>query len=302
MSRSLTAVATIVFNQGGFKKYYVQSAVDLDISGITYLDSTTYSASAINIGTIKSRTKITENDSLILKIPNTLAISQDIKGNKSSQPIEVSINYVEVGINGVFSPLTEVQYRGDIVSFTEDNAILKVEIRSTSERLQGIGLRRKFGKRCQHALYDKRCKVVKSAHTKVIVNGNFGKNSKGLSFIDLAPGSATISPEEFKDGVLEIYLDNIRLYIRIANNTSQTLFVDYVPDNLPTNPGISAFIRKGCDLSFDVCKNVFNNTKNFGGFPFFKNGVNPFNEDSFNEDPIEEVILITPSTIPPDYF
>ena len=302
MSRSLTAVATIVFNYGGIKEYYCQSAVDLTITGITYLDSVTYSASAINIAAIKSRTKIGENDSLIIKIPKNLPIAEVIKNNSTSSPVTVNINYVEVAINGVFLPLTQIEYSGDIVSYTEEDAILKVELSSISEKVQGVGLRRKFGTRCQHALYDNRCKVSKASHTKSILTGTVGKNSKGGAYISFTPVGSAIVQEEFKDGEVELFIDNINIHIRVANNTSDTLFVDFIPNNLTSSTATTAFLRKGCDLTFDICKNVFNNTKNFGGFPFFKNGVNPFAEDSFTEDPIEDVVLITPSTIPPDYF
>jgi len=282
MSDTVTVVPLLTFTSGNRIFRYAESAVNIELTedGIVNI----YERLSLKVGTLKSRTRITQSDALILTLPESAAISQLIIRKELTERIRFSLRYVDVSLTGSLT-LRTIEFRGNVVAFTLTGSKIKVEIEGIAQELQAIGLRRKYATTCPHALYDESCKVSKTDHSQnANVSYTHGRTALGGGYIVLV--GATMVNNRFDGGTAIITLNGIKVNLRIAHNDTTTLFVDYLPDNLPLAPEQFPPITmlEGCDLTFNTCVNKFLNFKRFGGFPYFRTeGVNPFDSDGFAE-------------------
>ena len=287
MSRKFTSVQLLRFQSGNRVFRYAQSAVTIHSFDAGFLRA--YEGSVIKIGALKSRTKLSDSDSLNIKLPRSLPVADLIIAKELTSGIEFELTQASIDLDGNVTLLPQ-KYLGSIVSFTYSNSIINIEISGVSERLQGLGLRRKFSTTCQHALYDNQCLVSKQDFS---VNLNLtyqhGRTAVGGGYIVLF--GLPMADSLYDNGVAIMELDSVEITLRIAHNDTDTIFVDYLPNNLPVSPAPlgNIVIRQGCDLTFDTCQNTFFNDERFGGFPYFIDAASAFDNDQFNPDNVQDL-------------
>jgi hypothetical protein len=290
-SRIYTAVPLLKFSTGDRVFRYAESAVDI-IADDTGTDRV-FQGAAIKLGTLKSRTKISESDSFIVTLPRDLEIVDIIIKKELTTGINFVLNYVQVSLSGVVTALP-ISFKAKVVSFTLKDATIAVELEGVSQILQSIGLRRKYGTTCSHALYDGQCKAkVSDFSVNRSLTYSHGRTTIGGGYIVL--GGTPLVDSLFDGGSAVMTLNNVEISVRIAHNDTTTIFVDYLPSNLPISPEVlpPVTLRQGCDLTFNTCVNKFSNEINFGGIPFFRNGVNVFQADGYAANLEETVPDIT---------
>lgn len=123
---------------------------------------------------------------------------------------------------------------------------------------QRQGLRQIYQRRCPFCLYDQQCKVNKLAH-----KFEFPASSLGLvdSFHVSVKGS--VFDSSLAGGMIE--LENSACYYIRAIDDNGNLFVNrplYTKDLYGT-----VKMYQGCDRSIKMCRDRFDNDKNFGGYP-----------------------------------
>lgn len=110
---------------------------------------------------------------------------------------------------------------------------------------------------CNNFLYDKRCKVPKTSF-QLIVNANTIQQVSSTQY--KCPAFATKENGWFTYG----YIECNKHYRTIIGHTGDTITVQY-PFNFNITSQIS-YVYAGCNKTFEMCKNKFNNERNFLGF------------------------------------
>lgn len=123
---------------------------------------------------------------------------------------------------------------------------------------QRQGLRQIYQRRCPFCLYDQQCKVNKLAH-------KFEFPASSLSLVDSFHVSVkgSVFDSSLAGGMIE--LENSACYYIRAIDDNGNLFVNrplYTKDLYGT-----VKMYKGCDRSIKMCRDRFDNDKNFGGYP-----------------------------------
>jgi uncharacterized phage protein (TIGR02218 family) len=93
--------------------------------------------------------------------------------------------------------------------------------------------------------------------------------------------SRTEADDFWNDGVIQFNSGvNSGLKRKVVDFTlaEHKLILDYALPQAP-NPGDLYSVEKGCDKSFDVCKNRHNNQANFGGFKHIPQLINPISKE-----------------------
>jgi len=116
---------------------------------------------------------------------------------------------------------------------------------------------RTYGTSCSFGLYSAECGVAQASHS-ITTNGfTFSVNRREVTIPELSG---------YPDGIMSGgYLrTNYGESVYILRQSSVMLYLDQPIINLPVNISVI----KGCDKLFTTCKDKFNNSLNFGGFPF----------------------------------
>lgn len=123
--------------------------------------------------------------------------------------------------------------------------------------LQGDATQVKYQLKCNHSLYDTRCRVPRSS------------NQSDTSVVSLASGIVTVGASAWADSDLVfgriVSLTNGESRA-ILGNSGTTIQVDR--DFMRMVPGDGVRLIRGCNKKFDRCEKGFDNTKQFGGFPY----------------------------------
>jgi uncharacterized phage protein (TIGR02218 family) len=181
------------------------------------------------------------------------------------------------------------------VKFKEGSAT--VNLAPVMSSLQRQIPRSKFSWTCNHPLFSKGCGVSQadSNHYMKIVS----VSSDGLTIVtedrsSTATASTKISndPTFFQGGIMDIpsngsgqrmviYAEYNEVLID-AVSVGQYTFHLMIPMG-PALPGTQVTVTAGCDRAIQTCKSRFDNTKNYGGFPFVPTS-NPFSTVSAQDD------------------
>lgn len=118
---------------------------------------------------------------------------------------------------------------------------------------------RTYSKECDFSLFGTGCEVNKANFSVTLAN-NFTISQNGLSII-------SDKLKEYENGFFSGgYVKYLNQHSYISNHTNDTIIIMFPLKNLHENDVI--IVYAGCDKLIETCKNKFNNSKNYGGFPF----------------------------------
>jgi len=203
-------------------------------------------------------------------IPASSDAGKFLKLPVDSDATKVIMRMVSTGGEQVFL------LRGVVQNVSDEVRMIGLEIGTLRVSLGHVGLNLKYANTCSHSLYNSRCKVPKQGFPQQILGG-FKATTGGGYVIHLSV--AVTDQEHYDEGFLTIDHQGVKLYSPITKIVSYgTGSLVFLPRWLGVDlqNGV-AILYKGCDLTFTTCKTRFNNTENFGGFPFFTGSENPFN-------------------------
>lgn len=135
--------------------------------------------------------------------------------------------------------------------------------------LARMGLRRGFGKQCDHALFDPQCALIKS-------NYEFLSTADAVTNLTITVAGADAQADGYFEGGIAEWLNaetNVIERRMITSHVGEVVTVTHhILDLVPTQ---AVSLYPGCPHNMAVCKSRFNNLDNYGGFPFVPD-VNPF--------------------------
>ena len=133
--------------------------------------------------------------------------------------------------------------------------------------LQRTGLRRLYQRNCPHVLYGGSCQASPIVHR---VQGAVGAISGTVVSVPAAAGFAV---GHFAGGFATWSANGITEKRMIIAHSSDSITLSAVPPGLSI--GAAVVLYPGCDHTLNTCESKFNNSANFGGFPFIPT-KNPF--------------------------
>lgn len=156
---------------------------------------------------------------------------------------------------------------GTVISFQETRPFTTFVCEPAYAALRRNGLRRTFQVQCPHALFNPGCNASRAA-----VERSVAVTQVGVNFLDLETGwEGTLPTNKYRSGFVSFTssitgaLDHLPVIgIRGADNKRVVLG--------GTVSGVSVGdtiqIYPGCNKRMNDCRDIFNNLKNFGGFPW----------------------------------
>lgn len=286
-----TRVSIFDFTEGDNEWNYCESAVDIHVPDY----GKTYQAQPITPGTIKERSKIGENDSFTLKLPKDTDLAQHILARNLSYGVSMVSRVIEVDTSAQVT-VSRLVARGHVVSHEEDTGTISLEIESLAQSLGDLGLRKTYGMHCTHNLYSGSCGVNKEDHSRSVIISDVLKLPRGGALVYVQTNDLVV--DEWSGGFIEFTHNGILLTSRIISNKESRLSIDVKP-NIDLD-GLTATLVKGCDLAFETCQNTFNNHERFGGFPYFSESLNPFEDDTFSAT--ADPIVFSTELLPNGYY
>jgi hypothetical protein len=168
------------------------------------------------------------------------------------------------------SQAVSVMWKGRLTSVKPDLSSITMVFESIFTSLRNAGLRAKFQLSCRFPLYGRGCYLNKSKFVYAVNVVAVSGNTVTLQNVPATPKGTTFIGGllQFPDGTMRYILSyDLDLFTLIRNSVSL--------NNLVANGPVSCLLYYGCNRSLEMCNDVFNNTDNFGGFPFIPT-TNPF--------------------------
>ena len=248
-----------VFEYGAKKYLYTTNEV-----AITYL-SEVYEPLSMHRTKISQNTERGKNDITVV-VPRLCEVASLFVVAPPTEKMSLSILRIHRG------DLTDavVIWKGRVINSkytSEQTAELLCESFYTS--LGRMGLRRGFGRQCDHALYDAQCRLVKS---------NYAFTSAPTLVTNLqitVTGADGYADGYFEGGTIE-WLNsdsNVQERRMVASHVGELITVTH--HILQLVSGQEVLLYPGCPHDMATCKSRFGNLDNYGGFPFMPE-MNPF--------------------------
>ena len=180
-------------------------------------------------------------------------------------PLTLSIEIRSVHRGTNFATEWKMEYQGDVVNYEVSDNYCTFKLQqliqsSLNKQLNHVY----YQSNCNHVLYDDRCKINKTANTKT-------------STVTLIKGiNITVLDDGFNDNDLvvgELICSRTNERRIITKNASNIVTVGYAFIDLRI--GDTVQLIRGCDHSYNTCKDKFNNVANFGGFKWLPT-TNPY--------------------------
>ena len=249
------------FFQGTVASYrYTNAQKDISINGLLY------TAASIRRNAIKSGTHEDDSLELELEMPFNLQMVKDYAYSASLPDLSLTVyRYHEDS-----DPLVDwtIVWVGKVTAWTVANKKAKLRIPNIFEIVMRGSVPAVFYQSpCNNVLYDARCKVIKSTFTQVTDITSVSSNLIGVT----------------NDGFADNFLRAGELYIPargerrlIVDNVANLITVDF--PFFEAQIGDDVELYAGCDHAYQGdCKNKYNNTLNYTGFPYVPND-NPFEQ------------------------
>ena len=168
-------------------------------------------------------------------------------------------------------------WRGDVIGWNVKERIARLRSASLFGRLRARPVPNIYWQNlCNHVLYDARCNANGDVAQDGSSNGVANRVSTTVNNVISANAFAvpvSLIVDTFKAGkVLHVASGESRL---IVANTASNVLINFPFTSLTSGDSIQ--LQRGCDHSFQTCKDKFDNTQNFGGFPYVPTR-NPFTE------------------------
>ena len=149
----------------------------------------------------------------------------------------------------------------------KDQISASIQCKNLSASLERTGLRKAWGRLCQHQLYSDACRVQRNSYKAVA-------NIDRLDGVNLGFAPAAGKANNYYAGGYIEWTSQYGLEQRgIESHTGDLLTIYGGTSGLSVRQEITAFA--GCDRLFATCKSKFNNTINYGGSPHMP-GKSPF--------------------------
>lgn len=220
-----------------------------------------------------------DNQVLKVTVRKNVALTQLFRESPPGIVVKLNIYRGYVG-EGAYI----LEWTGRIMSMSirpgEGEADFNCEPISTS--LRNIGLRRKYQLGCPHVLYGTACKAAMLAHTEV--GSIVGVVSANTIDVTLTGAQMGLTPANLIGGFIKITKANAlvdrRAIIKVNSLGGRTYRVFMMSFMGGLETGLNVSLSKGCDHTFAMCRNTFNNVANFGGCPNIPVS-NPFTQNTF---------------------
>lgn len=251
-------VELYVFEYGTQKYLYTSNETE-----ITY-STEVYSPLAISRTKITMSTERGKND-ITVTVPRAAVVANLFVAAPPTEVLMLTLFRMH-RVDG--NPV--VAWKGRVVNckwMPDQTADLLCESFFTS--LARMGLRRGFGKQCDHALFDAQCTLLKS-------NFEFASIADAVGNLQITVAGADAQADGYYEGGIAEWLNADSGVIErrmITTHVGEVVTVTHhIVDLLPTQ---AVSLYPGCPHNMAVCKSRFNNLANYGGFPFIPD-VNPF--------------------------
>lgn len=241
---------------GSFQTYRYTSSERVEtINGEQYLPV------AVSRSRVKAGTQEDDSLSLDLTIPFNVPVVMDYAYSQTPPKLELEVYRQQAGDPEAWT----LYWQGKVRGFSVEDRKATIKIPSIfSLALQGEIPNVYYQVPCNHVLYDNRCKASRILHS---VERTVLDTSPTLIQISSAPGADGLFAAgeiiNMRNGERRLILSNVLDAITIGYP-----FVDLLP-------GDTVELAKGCDHSLAVCKAVFDNVVNHGGFKYIP-ADNPF--------------------------
>ena len=209
------------------------------------------------------QTENTSSDMLTLTVPQSLDVAQMYRVVAPGQTIHLTVFDLHYGDTGFL-----VSWMGFIVGVRfKDQISASIQCKNLSASLERTGLRKAWGRLCQHQLYSDACRVQRNSYKAVA-------NIDRLDGVNLGFAPAAGKSNGYYAGGYIEWMSQYGLEQRgIESHTGDLLTIYGGTSELSVGQEIAAFA--GCDRLFETCKSKFNNTINYGGSPHMP-GKSPF--------------------------
>lgn len=250
------ATCWLVTRQDGEVFAFTDADIDLVISGVTYLASTGYTASAIQTSSAMS----VDNLEVQGALDSSTITEQDLlAGLWDFAAIEIfQVNYADLTM-GILR-----LRKGNLGEVRAGKHVFVAELRGMMQRLQqSVG--RTVKAACDADLGDTRCKINLGTFTNGTVSGTLTSVSANRLFTDSSLAQAT---GWFSGGLLTFNTGaNAGIAMEVKSFTSGGIFLTEQPFPYTVLVGDTFSVTAGCDKLIATCRTKFNNVINFRGFP-----------------------------------
>ena len=158
----------------------------------------------------------------------------------------------------------QAYWKGRVISGSAAGAELTLECESVFTSMRRTGLRARFQRSCRHVLYSQACGVNMASYEVPATV----LSSQPTSFVSNQAGLQ--ADGYFTGGMVKLESGAMRF---ITQHIGSTLYISR--PFLESIGGMSVSLYPGCDHLQSTCTGKFENTLNFGGFPYIPN-INPF--------------------------
>lgn len=217
---------------------------------VTY-DSQTWEPTTVSHDDVV-QTRTLERLTMPLSFPRTHPLVTEANNLNNPYPMNLTIyrSHIDPDTNGV-----AVSFKGRLISSNVSGQESTLNFENLASTMKRAGLRARFQKLCRHALYSTGCGVnIADYYQTVTVSAISGR-------------TVTVSSHGQEDGYFTGGLVNVSgSFGYIESQTGDDLILKIVPQNLTVSSSIQ--IAPGCSLNVQTCQNKFNNTLNFGGYPY----------------------------------
>ena len=202
-------------------------------------------------------------DMLTLTVPQSIDVAQTYRVVAPGQTIFVTVFDLHYGDDGFL-----VAWMGFIVGVRfKDQISASIQCKNLSASLERTGLRKTWGRLCQHQLYSDACKVQRNSFKVVATIDRIDGVSIGFALV------AALVNGYYAGGYVE-WTSQYGLEQRGIESHEGDLLIIY-GGTAGLSLGQEVAVFAGCDRSFATCKSKFNNTINYGGSPHMP-GKSPF--------------------------
>lgn len=251
----------------GVNLYWFYTNADQDI---TYLGNV-YKAVAISDGGIvqSGEASSTEFD---VTMPITEAFPQHFGGSGQVPSDEIILTVRRVHFNDV-DVEAPVVWVGTVSQFTQTDEVgCQIKCATMAASMKTGGLRLSWTRMCPHALYDKRCKVNPN---------DFRLIGECYSFT-----SDALSVHEFDNGIDDYLRGGFIDWVGPSGATERRGVISHGGDTIRVDGYLLGVIAgtvirgyAGCFRTAKVCRDKFDNEKNYGGY-ILQPGKNPFSGEA----------------------
>jgi len=209
-------------------------------------------------------------NSVKLRTTRRLDFAQQYIANVPSDTVVLTITRMHAGD---LDPA--IVWRGRVVNVKHMDDEVEIVCQSIYSSLKRPGLRRLYQINCPHILYGPQCQVPKN--TVQIITTLTGATGVTLTSPDFIIAiNPLYNPTWLSGGSIEINTAGLidRRFIVNHDNAGGVLTINLPAPTMQVGSIVTAF--PGCPHSLAACDEKFNNSENYGGFPYIP-GKNPMN-------------------------